>query len=749
MGKQEHLNTEAPKWGVASPSFPLNQTQTDYRGVIQVGGRLKGAHTFWHDRLLNSTHHHQAKAVLEGVRWNWIEYPPLTTNPVFIPPRADPQLSSTLAEMLEQGVIRRVTTQEIKTPGYYSPVFTVPKPGKTERRFIFNLKRLNKMIHCPSFKMERLTDALSLINQNDWLTSLDLTQAYHHIPVHPQWQRYLRFLAKFEDDQVRAYQYTCLPMGMNVSPRIYQKTMKVVVEQLRTQGIRCCVYMDDLLIIASSKEESNRMTQLAAQLITQAGFLINQEKSETIPTQTIRFLGVEIDTRTMIVRIPDDKLTKARNKLNKILLDLDEGRPVTVRTWASLIGTIGSLRDAIAETRMYLVHIQRDKQEFLDQLGWEAPMTISAQAWEELMFWKQHLTDLATKGRRFQFIPHDITLATDASELGYGAMIESGAPLSAEDQDLEFQGQWSDKEADRHNNWRELRAAVLAIQHFSNKFNWRQRKILVRTDNTVTLAYLNRLGGKIPHLNEELIALHKFCKARDLTLVAEYIPGIENVIADQLSREIPSEHREWSLPQDLFNQIQGHLPLPMTIDLFASEINRKTSIYLSLKPEPESNGVNAMSHHWGNRNDLLYANPPFTLIPKILQKIQIEAARVLLVTPVWPTAVWWPTLINLCMDLPIILNCTMQSDLNPSKANCWTCAAWTISGDTSERTSFRRTWQDCYSPQVQARKSPWPLVILHGKDSPQSQERLIYACEQIISSLTWSTHWQPSPPTAP
>jgi len=685
-----------------------------------------------------TTHHHVAAAILEGMKWQWLSKPPLSTNPTFTQRiDEDPiQLWKTISDMEIQGVITRLTEEEQRTPGFYSPVFTVPKPGKTERRFIFNLKKLNEHIHCPSFQMERLNDALRLIREGDWLTSIDLTQAYHHVPIHPSLRKYLRFVTQIQDKSIQIFEYTCLPMGMNVSPRLYQKTMKVVIELLRKHQVKCCIYMDDLLLIASSREESIRVTKLASDLLTEAGFLVNREKSETEPSQIIKFLGVMIDTLAMTVTIPNDKLNKTMTKMRDIKERLNNNQPVTTREWASLIGTIGSLRDAIAETRMYLVHLQKDKQAALDKGGWTANMIPSTQGMEELMFWEQHIQDLATNGRTFLLSPHDIVLVTDASDDGYGATIEMGAPLGTTEAERNLQGIWTAEEREEHNNWREFKAAMIAIIHFANRFNWNNRTLQLKSDNQVTLAYLNKLGGRVPNLNQLSIHLHNFCKPRNLTIRAEYIPGIENVIADRLSRHLPSEHSEWELPQTIFNQIEN-LMGPMMMDLFASATNHKTTRYLTLRPDPAAVGTNAFAYHW-HKNQRLYANPPFSLIPRVLQKARMEESNLLLIAPVWPTAIWWPTLCEMMTNWPLILNCQLTSQIHSEKENSWICAAFPISGNTLKHLIFQEKLKNFYRELIPTRRSPWPLQILHGRDSPKSHDRLIFASEQIISSILWS-----------
>ena len=47
--------------------------------------------------------------------------------------------------------------------------------------------------------------------------------------------------------------------------------------------------------------------------------------------------------------------------------------------------------------------------------------------------------------------------------------------------------------------------------------------------------------------------------------------------------------------------------------------------------------------------------PPFSILQQVLQKISEEEATGLLVVPNWPTQIWWPYLMNMLIDFPLIL----------------------------------------------------------------------------------------------
>jgi hypothetical protein len=52
---------------------------------------------------------------------------------------------------------------------------------------------------------------------------------------------------------------------------------------------------------------------------------------------------------------------------------------------------------------------------------------------------------------------------------------------------------------------------------------------------------------------------------------------------------------------------------------------------------------------------LFYIFAPFSLMGRILQKIEEDKTQAVIIAPVWPTQAWWPTLINLVRRLCYLL----------------------------------------------------------------------------------------------
>ena len=143
---------------------------------------------------------------------------------------------------------------------------------------------------------------------------------------------------------------------------------------------------------------------------------------------------------------------------------------------------------------------------------------------------------------------HAIQTFTDASKEGWGAHLG----------DFTASGTWSVPESHLHVNFLELKAVLLALKRFQHLVQG--KVVLVATDNTTIVAYINKDGGTRSGLLCALLwRLLCWCNLRQVVLKARHIPGCLNVIADKLSRQGQIIQTEWSLHPDLAPSPSGHV----------------------------------------------------------------------------------------------------------------------------------------------------------------------------------------------
>ena len=215
-------------------------------------------------------------------------------------------------------------------------------------------------------------------------------------------------------------------------------------------------------------------------------------------------------------------------------------------------------------------------------------------------------------------------------------------------------GQWCQEERGMHINILELLAVKLALLTFIKTNNI--KSIHFQIDNKTAISYLLKMGGT---KSQSMIKISKeiwdILFKKNITISAEYLPSALNQEADWESRH-HKDSSDWKLCPLTFHQIGCQMGHP-SIDLFASRLCHQLDNYLSWKPDPYSKGVDAMQHIWSSQlGHILYAFPPYSLIPRVLHKvIQDQVHTLILIAPVWQAQPWYPSLLQLSVKNPILL----------------------------------------------------------------------------------------------
>ncbi len=174
------------------------------------------------------------------------------------------------------------------------------------------------------------------------------------------------------------------------------------------------------------------------------------------------------------------------------------------------------------------------------------------------------------------------------------------------------------------------------------------KHVLVRTDNTVAVSYINRLGGIRSHRISQLARhLLLWSQTQFKSLRAVHIPGKLNRAADALSRQLTFPG-EWRLHPETIRLIWSRFG-EAQVGLFASPESSHCQLYFSLTEGPL--GTDAPAHSWP-RALRKYAFPPVSLLAQTLCKLREDEEQVLLVAPHWPTRIWFPELISLATAPP-------------------------------------------------------------------------------------------------
>ena len=260
-------------------------------------------------------------------------------------------LGQEVSKMLDKGALEIVDDH---SPGFYSRLFLVEKATGGWRPVI-DLSPLNKFVLQTKFKMETVASVMASIREGDFLASIDLKDAYFQIPIHQDSRKYLRFVVGGV-----VYQFKVLCFGLSTAPQVFTRVFAPISAWAHSHGIRLLRYLDDWLILASSEEKLRQDVQKLLSFCHELGIVINEEKSDLVPSQRAKYLGMVIDTRVSRIYPTDARIAKFQQVTAEFLTGLDP----PARSWQVVLGHMASLEKLVPHGRIRMRSLQWRLKEF-------------------------------------------------------------------------------------------------------------------------------------------------------------------------------------------------------------------------------------------------------------------------------------------------------------------------------------------------------------------------------------------------
>uniref|UniRef100_A0A8D9BRF4 Polyprotein P3 n=1 Tax=Cacopsylla melanoneura TaxID=428564 RepID=A0A8D9BRF4_9HEMI len=374
-------------------------------------------------------------------------------------------MSIVISEMLKKGIV----TETRETSGFISHMFLRLKANGKPRP-IFNLSHLNTFLALKRFRLINHFKLPKFLMPGDFMVTVDLSDAYCHVPIKQSHQRFLAFRY-----MGTTYNWTCLPFGLASAPQAFAQLSNWVAQLLRSWGVRVVVYLDDFLIAARSPLQLEEDTKLTLNLLRHLGWVVNMQKSQLNPSQSRSFLGLDWDTRTETVSLPDQKARDIRHHIGQFL---SKGK-WSLKAHRQLLGILSFAAFAVPLGRLHLRPLQIAGRS-LPRGNPRENRTIPPPCLTALTWWSRHLKD----GSPYTPPPRSVVISTDASDWGLGVHIGSHLYLRHE---------WSEQQQTWHINHKELYAIRWAIE--SNLQLFRNKSITVLTDSTTVAGQIRKEGG--------------------------------------------------------------------------------------------------------------------------------------------------------------------------------------------------------------------------------------------------------------
>ena len=142
-------------------------------------------------------------------------------------------------------------------------------------------------------------------------------------------------------------------------PMYFQKWQNQWCSSWGSREFHSILYLDDLLLAATSREALMKDLATVVCLLMTIGFVINTAKSIMVPTHKMEFLGFVLDTREMAITLPKSKVNAIHRSLpSSVIRD---------RKLAHVIETPVVTKPAVSTTPLYFLALQHLKITSLHQ----------------------------------------------------------------------------------------------------------------------------------------------------------------------------------------------------------------------------------------------------------------------------------------------------------------------------------------------------------------------------------------------
>ncbi len=438
-----------------------------------------------------------------------------------------------ISKYLEEEVQgKRVWRVERATEGVQcSPFGVIPKKGKPGKwRLIVNLsapeglsvndgidRELSSVVYT---SVDDVIRRVLRLGEGALIAKADVKAAYRNIPVHPR-DRWLLGM-RWEGE---TYVDGTLPFGLRSAPLLFTAVGDAIEWVATRKGAKWLRhYIDDFVSVGRrGTNECAEAMSIFKRTCQWLGMPLDERKEEG-PSEVLTFLGLEIDTLKMEVRLPQEKLREMRG----ILKRWRGMKSCRRRDLESIVGSLNHACRAVRPGRAFKRRLQdlmttviRDDRRV--RLNWEARADIE--------WWYQFGLDwngtALMRAVATEEEPQEVVLSDASGGWGCGATWK----------DKWFQIKWS--EAIGAKDWnimpKELLPIVVAAVVWGKY--WRGSVVKARCDNMAVVASI-KAGACKERKAMHLLRCLAFVEASvPVTILAEHIKGSENVVADALSRD--------------------------------------------------------------------------------------------------------------------------------------------------------------------------------------------------------------------
>ena len=158
-----------------------------------------------------------------------------------------------------------------KSP-YAAPILMVKKKDGSYR-MVIDYRLLNLQTIKDRYPLPTVQDSLDKLYGCSYSTTLDLSQSYHQLPLHPESAHKTAFTT-----QHGLFEFRCVSFGLCNAPSAHSRFMAYVLDGL--PDVRLVNYLDDLIIGSSTAETHERDVSVVLRKLASHCLVLNGTKSQ-------------------------------------------------------------------------------------------------------------------------------------------------------------------------------------------------------------------------------------------------------------------------------------------------------------------------------------------------------------------------------------------------------------------------------------------------------------------------------------
>ena len=429
---------------------------------------------------------------------------------------------------------------------------TVEKGGKV--RVCIDLSKLiNPLIPAWPFKLPSFEDAADIIKPGSFLAKFDFRDGFFACHVHEA-DAHLMGVFHPRSGEIRVC--SRLPFGLAWSPVWFCKLTEEIARILRSKGVSCIIFVDDLLIAADTEEECRKAMDVAREVFTVMGVQWAPHKTAG-PAQVLEFLGVEIDTREdhMCFRMPPRKVVSTLRLINGFLAREHVGWCAAAEL-AHLVGSLAWSAAVVQGGRVFLRSMYDTlAPAFIDMKGkpWvtrgAAPIRLTPAFWSDVRWWACHL--ISRNHMPIKWSHHltpTVEMGSDASDLHGGAVVRGGFGEG------EVRVDFSEWEKEQSSNYHELLMCWWVVDLYGSGLAGFE--VVFRLDNQVSCAVIRKGSSKAVRLMALAKRMHTLSALYSFRVQPRYTQGKLHLRCDGISRGQAPASPGWRIGRVWFELAQ-------------------------------------------------------------------------------------------------------------------------------------------------------------------------------------------------